>query len=232
MSLARLRGFGSAMEMLLYPERMDVALYRRAMDTLLEEAKPVARQLLRLRKRLWGVDQLYPYDLWAPLVDQSEQISFAEAGDLLRSALAPQGQEYVQVIDTALRERWVDRADNQGKFPLPICPFQYGVHPFVLTNWNDKLSDAMILSHELGHAVHSLLIHQNQSIGDSEFGGNSAFGYLAAETASTANEWLCCQYLSASTDQGKALPRPAICWRLVSRLCSRRCSCMEGSTNG
>lgn len=203
-SLARLRGFGSAIEMLLDSEHMDVALYRRMMDILLEETKPVARQLLRLRKRLWGVDRLYPYDLWAPLLDQpEEQISFAEAGDLLRSALAPQGQEYVQVIDTALRERWVDRADNQGKFPIPIAPFQYGVHPFVLTTWNDKLSDAMVLSHELGHAVHSLLVHRNQSIGDSGFEG--AFRYLAAETASTANEWLCYQYLSEGSDQGKAL---------------------------
>ena len=204
-SLARLRGFSSAMEMLLYPEGMDIELYRQAMDTLLEEAKTVARKLLRLRKRMWGVDRIYPYDLTAPLLDQPEQISFTEAGDLLRSALAPQGPEYVQVIDTALRERWIDRADNQGRFPIPICPFQYGVHPYVLTTWNDKLSDVMILSHELGHGVHSVLIHQNQSISDSAFRGDNAFGYLAAETASTANEWLCHQYLSEGSDQGKWL---------------------------
>ncbi|WP_167670248.1 M3 family metallopeptidase [Paenibacillus tianmuensis] len=197
--LARLRRFGSAAEMLLFPDHLDVAFYRRAVDTLLEEARPVARQLLRLRKRLWGVDRLYPYDLTAPLLDQPEQTSFAEAGDLLRSALEPLGQEYVRVVDTALRERWVDRADNRGRFPLPISTSQYGVHPFIMTTWTDKLSDVMLLSHELGHTVHSILINRNQSIGDSGYGG------LVAETASTANEWLCYQYLSAGSDQGKAL---------------------------
>lgn len=64
------------------------------------------------------------------------------------------GEDYVEMIREAYRDRWVDFAQNQGKSTGGFCASPYGVHSYILLSWNNRMSDVFTLAHELGHAGH------------------------------------------------------------------------------
>lgn len=191
-ALAHVRNYESAIEMFLKPQNIPVSFYENTLDLIIGEAKPIARRYASLQKRVMGVEKIKTYDLHAPLSETKSPLSYSEACDLIQKALAPLGTEYGGILKSAFQEGWIDRADNVGKFPIP-CSFDfYGVHPYVLTTWNNVISDAMILGHELGHAAHAELSSREQTIKGVDY------EMIFAEVASTTNEWLLYHYLSES----------------------------------
>jgi oligoendopeptidase F len=195
-ALARLRGYGSAVEMLLAPECVPMSVYHTILEVVPSEVAPHMQRLLRLRQRVLGVEQLHHYDLQAPLALQSNRrVSYDQAQRLIRAGLSVLGEEYGNILDTAFRERWIDRADNLGKQSGAFSDTVYSVHPYVFTTWHDDLRAAIVLAHELGHAAHALLAGRSQVISNT-FGTGSAAFTLAqptlflVEAPSTANELL------------------------------------------
>ena len=73
------------------------------------------------------------------------------------------GDEYAAIMEKALTDRWVDRADNIGKSTGAFCSSPYGVHPYILVTWADDMRSAFTLAHELGHAGHFALAHKHQT---------------------------------------------------------------------
>lgn len=145
-TLARVRGYASAAEMMLAPQGVPVSTYETILDAL-HETIPHLRRLLRLRQRVLGLDRLYRYDLEAPLdPEPAPPLAFEEAAEHVRASLRPLGDEYGAIIATALAERWVDWADSVGKMHHP------GTHHVY----------AFILAHELGHVGHFELARRRQ----------------------------------------------------------------------
>jgi oligoendopeptidase F len=179
-----------------------VPVYETVMDAVEAEGAPHVHRLTRLPRRVLGVDQLGYFDLTAPL-ERAEvpPLAYEDAGELLRRAFAPLGRECVGVVDRALRERWIDRADNAGKRPGGGGRPVYGVHPYAYLTWSGTLRDAFVLAHELGHLVHFELAarHQNydNSVGSGWFFGEapSALGelllgrHLLETTSGTTRRW-------------------------------------------
>ena len=64
----------------------------------------------------------------------------------------------------------------------------YGIHPYVLLNFENSKRDVSTIAHELGHAIHSYYSDNNQSI------INSNYTIMVAEVASTVNEILLSEY--------------------------------------
>lgn len=155
---------------------------------------PAMHRYVRLRKRLLGVEELHFYDLYTPIVaDQDIKIDYAEAQRLTLDALAPLGEKYAAMLREGFAGRWIDVYENQGKRSGAYSAGAYGVHPYVLLNYTDTLSDAFTLVHEMGHALHSYLSNEAQSI---TYAGYVIF---VAEVASTCNEALLMQHLLGTT---------------------------------
>ena len=57
--------------------------------------------------------------------------TFEECGRLILRGLAVLGPDYGAIVKSALRDRWIDRADNLGKRSGAFCWSIYGVHPGV-----------------------------------------------------------------------------------------------------
>lgn len=70
------------------------------------------------------------------------------------------------MVERSFKERWIDFENNIGKSTGAFCSSPYGVHPFVLINWTERMREAFVLAHELGHAGHFYLAGQHQSIFD------------------------------------------------------------------
>ncbi len=198
-TMARLRHYSSATEMILDGQRVPPAVYTNVLDVVHDELAPHMRRLLRLRQRVLGVDRLYRYDLEAPLdPGYDPPVTFEESERLIREGLRGLGAPYGDMLATAFRDRWIDRADNAGKGSGAFCAPVYGVHPYVFTTWQDRMRNAFILAHELGHAGHMLRSAQAQSVSNAMENFESIKFFI--EAPSTANELLLGRHLLDTTD--------------------------------
>jgi oligoendopeptidase F len=65
----------------------------------------------------------------------------------------------------------------------------YGVHPYMLLNYNDTLDAVFTLAHEMGHSMHTLLSNAHQPF------IYSAYTIFVAEVPSTLSEALFLEYM-------------------------------------
>ena len=145
------------------------------------------------RKRALGLDDLRVYDLYTSLVPEVElTIPYAEAREMVQAAFAPLGAEYAAALSRAFGERWIDVYENVGKRSGAYSGGAYTTPPYILLNYQDRLTDAFTLAHELGHSMHSYFTRQTQPF---VYGDYSIF---VAEVASTLNEALLTDHLLKS----------------------------------
>ncbi|MGI6344554.1 MAG: oligoendopeptidase F [Bacillota bacterium] len=194
--MARLRGYESAIHMLLDQQEVTVDIYNNLHDVILTELAPHMQRYTRLRQEILGMDKVLYCDLEAPLdPDYSPETTYEEAADIIRRGLAVLGPEYSEIIDQGLSNRWVDRADNIGKRTGAFCSSVYGVHPYISMTWTGSMRNTLTLAHELGHAGQGVLSQRYQRP------ANTRPTMFFIEAPSTANEILVADYiLSQSTD--------------------------------
>ena len=193
---ARTRNYGSAFEAAVTANNVDPAVCDRLISCVRRNLDKMHRYV-RLRKKLLGVEELHMYDVYTPMVQDVEwKVTFEEAKELSLKALAPLGEDYVNVLKEAYENRWVDVAENEGKRGGAYSSNIYGVHPYVLLNFNGTLDDVFTLVHEMGHSMHSWYSSGAQSF------LNSEYRIFVAEVASTTNEMLLLEYL-LKENQGK-----------------------------
>ncbi len=104
--------------------------------------------------------------------------------DWIIDSVAPLGEDYVARVRTAFDGRWIDVYENQGKRSGAYSAPVYGVHPYMLLNYNDTLDAVFTLAHEMGHSMHTLLSHESQPF---VYAGYTIF---VAEVPSTLSEAL------------------------------------------
>ncbi|HEY8449177.1 MAG TPA: oligoendopeptidase F [Bacillota bacterium] len=187
---ARVRRYPSALAAALHDEGIDPAVYDNLIRTTRAHLAPLHRYHA-LRRRWLGLDALEAYDLHVPLTPEVPfEVSYEEACGMVEEALAPLGPEYVAVLRRAFNERWIDVHENRGKRAGAYSTGgAYGVHPYVLLNWQNDLDSLFTLAHELGHALHSYFSQRHQPY---IYAGYKIF---VAEVASTVNEGLLVHHL-------------------------------------
>ena len=193
--LAKARGHASAERYLLHEHQVPFELYTNVLDVIQAELAPHMRRYARLRQRVLGLDTLLYCDVKAPLdPGYAPAMTFDETATLLEEALAPLGAEYVALVRSAFRRRWIDRADNAGKASGAFCATPYGVHSFILMTWANSMRDAFTLAHELGHAGHFMLAGQHQRRSNTD----PAMPFV--EAPSIMNEVLLARHILARSD--------------------------------
>ncbi|MHB8927403.1 MAG: oligoendopeptidase F [Bacillota bacterium] len=193
---ARLRGYKSAVHMILAQQEVTLEVYNNLHDIILKELAPHMRRYAEVRKRVLGLDKLLYCDIEAPLdPDFSPPTTFEAASDILLKGLAVLGPEYVEIIANGLKNRWIDRADNIGKSTGAFCNSLYGVHPYILITWTNNMRNVLTLAHELGHAGHGVTAQRHQRL------TNTRTSMFFVEAPSTINELIVGQdILAKSTD--------------------------------
>lgn len=151
-------------------------------------------EYVSIRKEALGVDELHMYDLYVPMVSLEEKkISFDEAKTMVLEGLKPLGEEYLALLKEGFDNRWIDVYENEGKRSGAYSWGVYGIHPYVLLNFNGTLDSVFTLAHEMGHALHSWFSDKNQSYVD------AGYKIFVAEVASTCNEALLIRHLLDTT---------------------------------
>jgi oligoendopeptidase F len=194
---ARARKYNSSLEAALFEDNVDPEVYTNLVASV-HDHLPLLHRYVRLRKKLLGLDELHMYDLYVPMVaDEDLKIPREEAVDMVQKGLHHLGEQYLKDMSSSFTDGWIDWMENRGKTSGAYSWGAYGVHPYVLMNYNETLNDVFTLAHELGHAMHSFYSDQNQ-----EF-VNASYKIFVAEVASTLNEALLMDDLLAKTEDPK-----------------------------
>ncbi|MDE6219624.1 MAG: oligoendopeptidase F [Lachnospiraceae bacterium] len=189
-TLATLRGFDSVFDSLLFGQKVTREMYHRQIDLITEKLAPHMRRYARLLKRIHRLDRMTFADLKIAVDPEYDpKVTIEESREYIEKGLSVMGEDYVEMVREAYRDRWVDFAQNQGKSTGGFCASPYGKNSFILLSWNERMSNVFTLAHELGHAGHFKSCNSSQSIFDTDV------STYFVEAPSTMNELLMAHYL-------------------------------------
>lgn len=209
-TISDMRGYDSIFDYLLESQEVDQELYHRQIDTIMNDFAPVMRKFITHLKDVHGLDKMTYADLKVDLdPDHTMPVTIEESKDLVKEALAPLGQDYVDLMLRSYPERWVDFAQNIGKRSGAFCSTTYGKHPYVMVTWTNQLTDAYTLFHELGHAGQGVLSNENNPL------TSARPSLYLIEGPSTFNELLLTDYLKNKTDDPRT--ERSVLSKMISR---------------
>jgi oligoendopeptidase F len=191
---AQSRGYKTTLDAALHGNNIPPAVVENLIETTKAGTEPL-RRYHRLRKRVLGLDTYHNYDAAIPLVDFDRQYPYEHVLEWLPASVAPLGTQYQAHMRDALASRWIDVYENPGKRSGAYSAPVYGVHPYMLLNYNDTLDAVFTLAHEMGHSMHTILSNAHQPF------VYSAYTIFIAEVPSTLSEMFFLDYmLEKATD--------------------------------
>lgn len=190
---AQARNYKSSLHAATFPDNVAVEVYDNLIATVHKNLDKM-HAYVSLRKRALQLDELHMYDIYVPIVKDFEMsINYQDACELVIDSLAPFGPEYQAIVRRAVSERWIDVYENVGKTSGAYSASVFGVHPFMLLNFQDNIQSAFTLAHELGHSLHTYLTQETQPF------VYANYSLFVAEVASTVHEVLLTHYLLGKT---------------------------------
>ncbi len=186
---ATARGYKDCLESSLFGDGVPTGVYENLIAAVNKNFAPLHRYIA-LRKKLLGLKEQHMYDLYVPIVENAEmKLPYEKACETVKTALAPMGDEYVGLLDKAMKEGWIDVMPNDGKRGGAYSWSAYAAHPYVLLNYAPTTEDIFTLAHELGHCLHSYYSQNGQPYAKWDY------RIFVAEVASICNETLLDDYL-------------------------------------
>ena len=168
-------------------------VYLNLINTAKKNTEPLKRYL-KLRKKILGLKKYHNYDGSINLVEFDKDYEYDDAKEIVLKSVAPLGEEYTEKMKKAISEGWLDVFEAKGKRSGAYSAGVYGVHPYMLLNYNKTLDSVFTLAHELGHTLHTLYSDENQPFSTSDY------TIFVAEVASTFNEKLLLDYMLENTE--------------------------------
>ncbi|MEM9557609.1 MAG: M3 family oligoendopeptidase [Acidobacteriota bacterium] len=152
-----LRGYSSPIAVRnLYNDVADEAV-----ATMLEVVAQNAglfQDYFRLKAKWLGLAPYRRYDIYAPLATSARQIPYAQAVASVLETFQDFDAGFAAHAERVFRERHIDSEIRKGKRGGAFCATVTPHHtPYVHMNYTGRVRDVATLSHELGHAVHSML---------------------------------------------------------------------------
>lgn len=191
---AQIRNYPSARNAAMSNNHIPEQVYENLVETINKNVHLLQRYVA-LRKKVFELDELHMWDMYAPLVqDANMKYSYEKAAQTMVESFHPLGEEYVSIVQEGLDQRWVDVRENVGKRSGAYSSGSYGTNPYILMNWQDNVDNLFTLAHEFGHSVHSYYSRKYQPF---VYSGYSIF---VAEVASTVNEALLNDHLLKTID--------------------------------
>jgi hypothetical protein len=146
------RGYKTMLDASLHGNNIPTAVVENLIATTRAGAEPL-RRYERLRRKVLGVKEYHLYDGTIPLVEFDKSYPYHDVLDWIVESVAPLGAEYQARMRRGFTERWIDVYENKGKHSGAYSASVYGVHPYMLLNYNDTLDAVFTLAHDAHDAV-------------------------------------------------------------------------------
>ena len=185
---AKLRKYNSSLAEAVEHDDASLKVYESLIEAIDEDIS-VNYDFIKLKKQMLKLDEMHMYDLYVNPCEQGKnEITFEDAKQEVLNALQILGKEYINKLEEAFDNRWIDVYAKPNKRGGAYSMGVYGVHPFVLTNFVNSKRDISTIAHELGHSMHSYYSNREQNV------INADYTIMVAEVASTVNEILLSDY--------------------------------------
>lgn len=188
-AFAQARNFKSSLEAKLEKNNIPQSVYTNLVKTVGGNTEALKKYHALRAKYLKLTGDYHAYDSRLTLVDFDKKYDWEEAKKMVLASVKPLGEEYVSKYKDALKNGWVDVFENDGKSSGAYSMGVYGVHPFILMNYNETQDHVFTLAHEMGHSLHTMLSEENQPFSTHDY------TIFVAEVASTFNERLLLDYM-------------------------------------
>lgn len=187
---SKARNYESARAAALDANNIPISVYDNLTRVASENLEPLHRWAA-MKKRVLEIDTLHPYDTYVTLFPSvTKEYTYDESVEMTLEALKPLGEDYLKSLRMAFDNRWIDVYETKGKRSGAYSSgTTFGVHPYVLLNWNEQLNDVYTLAHEMGHNMHSYYTGENQPFPYADY------SIFVAEVASTMNEAILLDYM-------------------------------------
>ena len=189
--LATARNYPSTLNRAMKQSFIPEAVYTTLVETTRKNTAPL-HKYDAIRKRMLGVDHYRHWDYYVSLVQEGDEqrYTWEQGVEMVADALHPLGTQYVKDVQMALdpKNGWSDVYASQGKRGGAYSSSAYGVHPYMLYNFDYEkgmtLDDVSTVAHEVGHSMHTYYSEKNQPFPLRDY------AIFNAEVASTTNETL------------------------------------------
>lgn len=186
---AKIRNYDSALKASLFQDNIDEKIYNNLIKVV-NDNMDVLYEYYDLKKEVLNLDELHMYDTYVNMIkDSSKKYSFDEAKEIVINALSVLGDEYVDTLNKAFDQKWIDIYHSKGKRSGAYSSGGFDVNPYILLNYEGTLNDVSTLAHELGHSMHTYFSCHNNPY------QYSSYKIFVAEVASTVNELLLANYM-------------------------------------
>ncbi len=187
------RKFETTLNAALDGNNIPVSVFENLVSTARAGNKTLQRYHI-LRQKVLEIDDYHLYDGGFPIVDFDKKYPYDDVLEKIVESVGPLGKEYQDKMREGFAGGWIDVYESEGKRSGAYSAGVYGVHPFMLLNYNDTLNEVFTLAHEMGHTMHTVLSHENQPFATSEY------TIFVAEVASTLNEALLLDYMLKNSE--------------------------------
>ncbi|MEI6857628.1 oligoendopeptidase F [Psychrilyobacter sp.] len=195
-AVSQTRNYRSTLEAALEQNNIPTSVYENLIEVAKTNSEPLKRYA-RLRKKILGLKSYHSYDGSIPLVDFQKEYNYDDAKQYVYDSIAPLGKDYRTKMEKAIGDGWIDVYESKGKRSGAYSVGVYGVHPYMLMNYNKTLDNVFTLAHELGHTMHTLLSNEEQPFATHDY------TIFVAEVASTFNERLLLDHMLKNTKDPK-----------------------------
>ena len=188
---ATIHNYPDTLSASLAEDNIPVSLYDNLINTIHANLEPL-HDYITLKKEKLALSEFHAFDLYVTLAKENADTfsyTYPEACTIVQAALAPLGESYCEKLSEGFSSGWIDVYENKGKRSGAYSWGIYGVHPFVLLNYQPRYNSVSTIAHEMGHAMHSYLSSKNQTY------INSDYSIFCAEVASTTNEILLLEHM-------------------------------------
>jgi pepF/M3 family oligoendopeptidase len=197
-TIAKLRGYDSALDKTLQDSRMDQETLD-AMLTAMRESLPSFHKYYRKKAELLGHANGLPFhDMFAPVGNADMRFSYQEARDFIVKHFGSFSEKLANYAARAFDNKWIDAETREGKRGGAFC---YNLHPVkesrIMANYTGSYNDVSTLAHELGHGYHGECLVDEAFL-------NSDYPMPIAETAS-----ILCETIIAKAALQQATPEEA-----------------------
>jgi oligoendopeptidase F len=132
-----------------------------AMQEAVVASLPDFRRYLRAKAGALGHDGGLPWwDLFAPVGDNTSEITWDAATDAVREVFASYSPSLAKLAERAVSERWIDAEPRDGKRGGAFCMGVRQDESRILMNFDGSFGSVQTLAHELGHAYHNTTLAQ------------------------------------------------------------------------
>lgn len=177
-TLAKMRGYASPLEMTVLNARMDMETLD-AMLTAIKESLPAFHKYFHKKGEILGYKNGLPFfEMFAPVGNAEIKFTYEEARDYIVKNFRTFSDKLADFAAIAFDERWIDAEPREGKRGGAFCSNLHVIKESrILSNFDGSFSNMTTLAHELGHGYHGSNLMEETVL-------NAEYPMPIAETAS------------------------------------------------